>query len=161
MPSTDEFSALSGDQARVLTRRRRLAGLTVILVLILLLLWARHRQHSVGEEILLQRGAMSLRQALEGEKGAFTRAEVQFTRAVKSMVLDGFPLFCLEVTRSFKDGQLPQVEASYKPSLEALSQARWPEAVSLAHALPDNPGRRWLIRLLDAMKLRPSPDQGP
>jgi len=126
-------------------------GLTVMLVAIAALVWARLTQLSSGDEPALKKGAIALKRALQGEPAAFQEAEAQFERAARGVVLDAYPVFALELTQQLARGKVKVTSDELEPVVQHLKAGRIDDARRALNALPQPGKYRWLERLLADM----------
>jgi hypothetical protein len=140
---------------RALARRRRrlyrAVGLLVLLALGLSLVWARLEQIGDGDDAAARAGASALARAVAGDHAAFAEAEGHFERACRTMVLDAYPLFALELTRQLAARQITVSDESLRPVVEALAAGDLPQARARLDALPKAAQHDWLHRLLADM----------
>lgn len=152
----DRYQHLSPAQARRRRRLTTLIGLTVLLILIALGVWARFEQLSGGDERLSHQGAKALQRALLGEREAFSEAEAAFSQASRAVVVDAYPVFALELTQQLRRGDVKVSAPELQVVIEHLKHGRIQRSADALSALP-NPGRfRWLKRLLEDM-MQPGP----
>ena len=131
-------------------------GLTVLMILIALALWARFEQLSGGDERLVHQGAKSLHRAILGDTDAYEEAEASFSQASRAVVVDGYPLFALELTQQLRRGDIKVASPELEGVIELLKSGRIKQASEALGNVPNSEKYHWVKRLLDDM-LRPLP----
>lgn len=141
------------------TRRRRTAvralGIAAIVVIIAALVWARLTQLSSGDDTALRLGAVELSKAVKGDKAAFATARAHFKRAARAVVMDGYPVFVLDLTDQLEAGTVRVTDMRIAPVMEALQAGEILAAKAALEALPESDQDRfeWLARLLKDMSV--------
>ncbi len=142
-----EIGRLPADQAGRRRRLSRLVGGLILLTFVALLGWGRFYLAADREAATLERGARALAAALAGDAAAWAEVDAAYGVAARASVLDGYPLFVLELSRTLRRGEAAGDTAEVRATTAALLARDFESAWSLAASVGDERGRQWLQRL--------------
>jgi hypothetical protein len=151
-PSIDHLPAA---QAKKVLKKQRTIGLIVILIFMGIFVYMRWGQATTQQAESLKQGAIALRQAIEGDKNALDRAEEAFRRSTHGMILDAYPVFCLELTLQLKLGEIKLSSPDLTAAFKALIRGQYEDTLKALDKVEDKAGKRWMLRLIKDMREPP------